>query len=276
MLELAGKIPAGRVAGKGTGRAHVWGGCLLGPGAHGWNLSVPVRKFKPDPIFSFPYKFEGGLWEEVFLCCVSTAWLLLLPRAVLWTACPSPWWSCGSGQQEYWLFLQQTDEGFDLSSFQLELNIPNLSVAVKRIVLWISELLEAVWIIAVKSMPNSGVINSYIMYPTSLGSQDVTWKEIKPHAIPALPEDHCVFRGWCPLSQDHCGQGRFVPDVSVPSRDLWRHLSASFPFLSLSLMSSSGRVQTKNTAHVRLVGTIICFCVCRNFQLLCNYGCHMK
>lgn len=31
-----------------------------------------------------------------------------------------------------------------MSSFQLELSILNLSVAVKRIVLWISELLEAV------------------------------------------------------------------------------------------------------------------------------------
>lgn len=148
------------------------------------------------------------------------------------TACPSPWWSCGSGQQEFWLFLQQTDEGFDLSCFQLELNIPNVSVAVRRIVFWISELLEAVWITAVKSMPNSNVINSYIMYPTSLGSQDVTWKEIQPRAVPALPEDHCAFKGWCFLSQEHCGPGRFVAGVSVPSWDSRRHLSAPFPFPS--------------------------------------------
>lgn len=175
------------------------------------------------------------------------------------------------------LFYSRQMGGFDLSSFQLELNILNLSVAVKRIVLWISELLEAVWIIAVKSTPNSGVINSYIMYPTSLGSQDVTWKETQPRAIPALLEDHCAFKGWCFLSQDHYGQGRFVADVSVPSQDLQRHLSASFLFSFFSLMSfSSGPDQSKNIAHVRLVGTILCLCVCRNLLLLCNYGCHMK
>lgn len=84
--------------------------------------------------------------------------------------CPSPWLSCGSGQQEYWLFLRWTDEGFDFSSFWLDLDTPNLSVAVKRIVLWISELLEAVRIVAVKSMLNGSVINIYIMSPMSLGN----------------------------------------------------------------------------------------------------------
>lgn len=237
MLELAGKVLAG--SGKGTGRARVQGGCLLSPAADGWNLSMPLRKCKPDPIFSFPYKFEGGHWEEILLCCVSRAWLLLLPRAVLWTACPSPWWNCGSGQQEYWLLLQQTDEGFDLSSFQLELNILNLSVAVKRIVLWISELLEAVWITAVKSTPNSGVINSYIMYPTSLGSQDVTWKETQPCAIPAVPEDHCAFQGWCFFPRTMMVRAGLLLMCQFPHetyRGIFLHPSLPFPFSDVLLI----------------------------------------
>lgn len=203
---------------------------------------------------------------------------LLLPRAVPWTACPtSPRWSCRSGQQEYWLFLQQTDEGFDLPSFQLELSILNLSVAVKRIVLWISELLEAVWIIAVKSTPKSGVINSYIMYPTSLGSQDVTWKETQPLAIPVFVKTTVHLKGdvfWPRSVMVRAGLLLMCQFLHEIYRSIFLHLSSALHFLWCPSHQALG--QSKNIAHVKLVGTILCFCVCRNLWLLCNNGCHVK
>lgn len=205
-------------------QSNVWGGYLLGPGADGWNLSVPVRKCKPDQIFSFPYKSEGGHWEGVL-----SMWAQLGSRAG-----PAPDGALGQVSSNIGSFCNRQMRGFDLSSFQLELNILNVSVAVKRIVLWISELLEAVWIIAVKSTLSSGVINSYIMYPTSLGSQDGTWKEAQPCAIPALPEDHCAFKGdaFCPRTvMVRAGLLLMCQFCHETFGDIFLHLSSSLPFL---------------------------------------------
>lgn len=65
-----------------------WAGCgprggLLGPLADGWDLSVPalMKMPKRHNFLCFFLRFRDGLWEENFLCGVSTAWLQLLLRA---------------------------------------------------------------------------------------------------------------------------------------------------------------------------------------------------
>lgn len=77
--ELARRIHAGRGSGKGKGRARIRGGGLLGPVADDWIISEPViPKMQKRPNFLVVLQFQDGLWEEIFLCCVSTAWLQLL------------------------------------------------------------------------------------------------------------------------------------------------------------------------------------------------------
>jgi len=112
-------------------RCHLIRVCCLA-----WHAIRNVSAFHPHSVF---HRSGGvGCSSSAVRWAERAAWGINARLGVPPAACPSPWRSCESGQQQYWLFSQRTDEGFDFSSFQLELNTPDLSVAVKRIVLWIS------------------------------------------------------------------------------------------------------------------------------------------